>query len=204
MTPTPNDSRRTTELLRSLESTFSNGVQNDPSSLFKAREVIAKLAGLASGGEDGQKGILSVLQTLLEHMLRDKPIGMPAANEMAAELIGTLAAIGQGPAATRRTVSSPQNAVGSVTGLLENSRRPTRSLPFRSSTDERIGELLMRTGRINAKQLNQAIVAQKISHKLLGEVLVDLGAITMAVLYTSLEEQREQAGGLRMRRVMPS
>ena len=101
-------------------------------------------------------------------------------------------------------MASAKKAVNSVAGLLGNSRKPIRDLSFKSSNDERIGELLLRKGEIDRRQLNQALVAQRISHKLLGEVLVELGAITMPALYAALEEQRQQSGGLHMKRVLPS
>jgi hypothetical protein len=205
MPPEPPNSHQNTELMRLLESAFSKGVQHDPASLFKARETVGQLASnmREAQGEQGQ-GVFTVLQILIEHVLKDQAIGTNSANEMAAELIRELSRELKPSAPPRKMTHSTKSAVGSVADLLGNARKPLRVLAFRSSTDERIGELLLRTGRINRKQLSQAIIAQKISHKLLGEVLVELDAISMTVLYSALEEQREQAGGLSMRRIRPS
>ena len=60
--------------------------------------------------------------------------------------------------------------------------------PPAQSNKPRIGERLVSMGLITTDQLNVALQEKKISGKLLGEVLVDLGFITQEILTTFLAE----------------
>jgi tetratricopeptide (TPR) repeat protein len=59
---------------------------------------------------------------------------------------------------------------------------------------DRLGDLLVRSGRVTREQLEQAIQMQGMSHgRLLGSILVELGAITPAELVAAVHRQVEEA-----------
>src|ERR1700732_4804091 len=63
-------------------------------------------------------------------------------------------------------------------------RRP----PAASQIPDKLGELLMRTGRVNQTQLNEALVLQKEQGGRLGTNLVKLGYLTEKELVDSLAQ----------------
>lgn len=56
--------------------------------------------------------------------------------------------------------------------------------------ESRLGEILVRRGRIDSSQLNQALALQQLCRKRLGEVLISMEAIDESMLELALEEQR--------------
>ncbi len=71
---------------------------------------------------------------------------------------------------------------------------------MQSVNESRLGELLIRMGRLDAAQLSRALVMQKVSRKRLGEALVLMGAVDPGDLNDALLLQREEtlrlAGGM--------
>jgi len=62
---------------------------------------------------------------------------------------------------------------------------------WRMVNETRLGEILVREGRIDGKTLDQALVLQQVGCKRLGEVLVGMGKLAPDVLSEALDHQRE-------------
>ncbi len=62
---------------------------------------------------------------------------------------------------------------------------------WRMVNETRLGEILVREGRIDGKTLDQALVLQQVGCKRLGEVLVGMGKLAPEVLSEALDHQRE-------------
>jgi hypothetical protein len=85
---------------------------------------------------------------------------------------------------------------------------------WRLVNETRLGEILVRDGRIDGKTLDQALVLQQVGCKRLGEVLVGMGKLEPEVLAAALDNQRELTlkladgitlqGGLRLGPTTPS
>jgi len=85
---------------------------------------------------------------------------------------------------------------------------------WRMVNETRLGEILVREGRIDGKTLDQALVLQQVGCKRLGEVLVGMGKLEPEVLASALDSQRELTlrladgitlqGGLRLGPTTPS
>lgn len=59
-------------------------------------------------------------------------------------------------------------------------------LRLRESTEERLGEILLRLGRLGPRQLDRALVLQRLEGLRLGETLVKLGIIDFPTLEEAL------------------
>ncbi len=86
-------------------------------------------------------------------------------------------------------------------GMLQE-RQLTGLLDFQSKQQEhtrnplRLGELLVATGHISRKQLNDAILKQSITHKKLGEILVDEGYVRPSLVKYGICMQKMLVGSV--------
>ena len=67
--------------------------------------------------------------------------------------------------------------------------RATR-LRLREASDERLGEILIRMGKVRPAQLDRALVMQRLEGLRLGEMLLKLGIIDLATLEQALLTQQ--------------
>ena len=63
---------------------------------------------------------------------------------------------------------------------------------YQMVNESRLGELLIKMGRIQPAQLDRALVLQKLSRKKLGEVLMAMEAVDLRALQAALEVQRQE------------
>lgn len=59
----------------------------------------------------------------------------------------------------------------------------------------RLGQVLLRNGYISDEDINRALAVQARSGKLLGEILVEQGAVSRPIVTRALEEQNGGRGG---------
>ncbi len=111
----------------------------------------------------------------------------------------------------RQSRLPPVSAVAPETSAAAEARglRLQGSEAWRMVNETRLGQILLRQGRIDCKTLDQALVIQKVGCKRLGEVLLGMGLLTDEELRGALDHQRELTleladgmsleGGLRIR-----
>ena len=126
--------------------------------------------------------------------------GAPEEVSFAAPAAGTGTPL-PGPASASTTQVRTLRLPGSVPGAgttasaappsqLANQRIEGREA-WRMVNETRLGEILVREGRIDGKTLDQALVLQQIGCKRLGDVLVGMGKLTLLELRAALDHQRE-------------
>lgn len=66
------------------------------------------------------------------------------------------------------------------------------SVAYQMVNESRLGELLIKMGKLEPAQLDRALVIQKLSRKRLGDVLMAMDAVDMRALQAALEVQRQE------------
>jgi SOS response regulatory protein OraA/RecX len=77
--------------------------------------------------------------------------------------------------------------VGGLRAAINTQRERTE--PASEPPRPRLGQVLMRNGYVSDEDINRALAAQARSGKLIGEILIEQGAVTRPIITRALEEQ---------------
>jgi hypothetical protein len=80
-----------------------------------------------------------------------------------------------------------ESFVGGLRAAINTHRE--KSEPTTGPPRPRLGQVLMRNGYISDEEINRALAAQARSGKLIGEILIEQGAVTRPIVSRALEEQ---------------
>ena len=165
--------------------------------LFDSRDLLREVADRVAGSAwKHATPLCEAVQKLLGNVLRHGGLTEQDSIELAGELLSFVNNLLDQPAPA---LVQPKLTHGSAalanTTYGQHAAFETRGEAVKVNlgmVDEtRIGEILVRLGRISDAQLNQALALQQVCRKRLGEVLVSMGVIDDQGLEMALEEQRQ-------------
>ena len=192
-------------LVRDLRRSLARGAVGGAGDLLSARGQLDDLRWKLRGGPWSElRRICDTLERLLAPCLRGEALAPVDTLGVAGELVDYMEHV-----LDRAGVQSPLMP-GSEWARTPADVRPSVALTeggVSSASDSRLGEVLIRMGRLDEPMLSRALVLQKLSKKRLGEVLLSMHAIDEAALDEALEVQREEtqrlAEGLRRSSRLP-
>ncbi len=167
-------------LLRSLDAAFAAFESGHRGKLFDSRDSVVELSReLEAGGWGGDSvKLCDVTARLLGRVLRQGALDERAALSVVRELLALL----EGQVA-RDPAETPGKYVSDGAGGV-----------FKIVNESRLGEMLVRMGKLHPAQVQQALVLQRVSKdKRFGEVLIAMNAIDRRTLDEALEAQQTQA-----------
>jgi len=166
-------------LLRTLDAAFAAFEAGQRGKLFDSRDSVVQLSReLESGGWGDSVKLCDVTARLLGRVLRQGALDERAALSVVRELLALL----EGQVA-RDPAEVPGKFVTDGAGGV-----------FKVVNESRLGELLVRMGKLHPAQVQQALVLQRVSKdKRFGEVLIAMNAIDQRTLEEALEAQHTQA-----------
>jgi len=167
------------DLLRSLEGAFEAFERGQRGKLFDSRDALVVLSGeVEAGGWSEATPLCDVTAKLLGRILRQGGLDERSALAVVRDLLGLIE--GQ---IKREPVAQPGSLVSDGVGGV-----------FKVVNESRLGDLLVRMGRLHPAQVQQAVVLQRVSKdKRFGEVLIAMNAIDKRTLDEALATQHTEA-----------
>ncbi|MEZ6017694.1 MAG: hypothetical protein R3F49_21480 [Planctomycetota bacterium] len=168
-------------ILRSLEAAFAAFERGQRGQLFDSRDALVQLSQeAAAGGWGPAVPLCDVTAKLLGRVLREGALDERGAVAVVRELLALIE--GQIDA---EPVAAPGQLVSDGAGGV-----------FKVVNGSRLGDVLIKMGKLHPAQVQQALVLQRVSKdKRFGEVLIAMNAIDQRTLNEALEAQHVEARG---------
>ena len=165
--------------LRALEGAFDAFVRGQRNKLFDSRDALVKVSQeVQAGGWAETVPLCDVTAKLLGRVLREGGLDERAALEVVRELLGVI----EGQVAIDPSAKPGQFVTDSAGGV------------FKVVNESRLGEVLVKMGKLHPAQVQQALVLQRVSKdKRFGEVLIAMNAIDQRTLEEALSAQHTEA-----------
>ncbi len=162
-------------LLRTLDEGFASFDRGRRGKLFDSRDSLIELSQeVAAGGWLETAELCDLTAKLLGHVLREGALNERAALSVVRELL----ALVEGQVA-HDPDSKPGQLVSDGAGGV-----------FKVVNQSRLGDMLVRMGKLHPAQVQQALVLQRVSKdKRFGEVLIAMNAIDQRTLAVALDAQ---------------
>jgi hypothetical protein len=167
------------DLLRDLEGAFDAFEKGQRGKLFDSRDALVDLSGeVKAGGWSDTVALCDLTAKVLGRVLREGTLDERAALGVVRDLLALVESqITQDPEAKHGGFVS--DGAGGV---------------FRVVNESRLGELLVKMGKLHPAQVQQALVLQRVSKdKRFGEVLIAMNAIDQRTLEQALDAQHSEA-----------
>lgn len=163
-------------ILRSLDAAFAAFEAGNRGKLFDSRDSLVALSKeVKNGGWTDTVPLCDVIAKLLGRVLREGALDERAALAVVRDLLALVEGqVSQDPAA--KVGSLVSDGVGGV---------------FKVVNESRLGEQLVKMGKLHPAQVQQALVLQRVSKdKRFGEVLIAMNAIDQRTLEDALSAQQ--------------
>ncbi len=165
-------------LLRTLDAGFASFDNGQRGKLFDSRDALVKLSQeVAAGGWPDTAKLCDLTSKLLGRVLREGALDERAALSVVRELLALIEGqVAQDPD------SKPGQLLSDGAGGV-----------FKIVNESKLGDMLVRMGKLHPAQVQQALVLQRVSKdKRFGEVLIAMNAIDQRTLEQALDVQQTQ------------
>jgi len=165
-------------LMRTLDAGFASFDSGQRGKLFDSRDALVQLSQeVAAGGWPDTAKLCDLTSKLLGRVLREGALDERAALSVVRELLALIEGqVAQDPDTKPGPLLS--DGAGGV---------------FRVVNETRLGDMLVRMGKLHPAQVQQALVLQRVSKdKRFGEVLIAMNAIDQRTLEDALNVQQTQ------------
>lgn len=179
-----------------LQADVERASTGDRDPLFNSRSELKELGErLNRSAWRHATPICGAVETLLEGLLRSGGLDEDQTVQVAGDMLQLLYSILDMPAPAVGGFKLTRGSAP-VTGAMapDLDYRPKGNsiqLDLGEVNETRVGEILVRMGRLDSDDLTQALALQQVTRGRLGEVLVNRGYITQNDLDMALEEQRQ-------------
>jgi len=188
----PDESTPQSTLLARTLAALQAGSTGNRQDLFEARESLQELGRVITRGPWADlEPLCRATNELLGKIIRYGAIEEREAINLSTDLVRFIEAFLHRPAPPVPQYTAPPVQTPLPESSYELPEADASADSFQLINESRLGEILVKMGRIDGDQLDRALVLQKVTHKKLGEVLVTMEAISLETLDQALDVQRQ-------------